>query len=115
MSAFWRKQVKTRQTISVVIIVLYLVITSAIGLFHNEGCFLGASNEDTTKGSSSGKSCPACKFSADFNSTEVNPGLLQLTAEAPIICQTKQLPTIPDHHEWAYSILLRAPPSTSIS
>lgn len=115
MSAFWRKQVKARQSISVVVIVLYLMIISAIGLFHNEGCLFGASNEDTTKGSSSGKSCPACKFSADFNSTEVNHGLLQLTAEAPIICQTKQLPTIPDHHEWAYSILLRAPPSTSIS
>ena len=106
---------KTRQTISIVVIVLYLVITSAIGLFHNEGCLLGELNEDTTKGLSSCESCPACMFSAGFNSTEVDHESPLLDAENPVICQPVGHFTFVDHHEWAYSILLRAPPSTSIS
>jgi hypothetical protein len=107
--------VKTHQTISVVVIVLYLVITSAIGLFHNEGCLLGASNEDTTKGLSSGESCPACMFSVSFNSSKVDHELSLLDVENPIICQPEWHFTVIDHHEWSYSILLRAPPTTSIS
>ena len=106
---------KIRQTALVVVAVLYLIVTSAIGLLHNEGCVLGTLNEDTTKGLSSGEPCPACMFSAGLNSTEANHGLLQLTTEAPVICQSTQHFTIPDHHEWSYSILLRAPPLTSTS
>lgn len=106
---------KIRQTTLVVVAVLYLIVTSAIGLFHSDDCLLGALNENTTKGLSSGEPCPACMFSAGFNSTEANHGLLQLTTEAPVICQPTQIFVIPDHHEWSYSILLRAPPLTSTS
>ena len=41
---------KKRQTISVLIVFFYLIITSAIGLFHDDECIFGPSNEDTTKG-----------------------------------------------------------------
>jgi len=106
---------KIRQTTLVVIAVLYLIVTSVIGLFHSDDCLLGALNEGTTNVPSSGEHCLACIFSADFNSTEANHGLLQLTTEAPVICQPTRHFTVVIHHEWAYSILLRAPPLTSTS
>jgi hypothetical protein len=107
--------VKARQATLIVVLAFCLFISFAIGLFHGDGCLLGALNEDTTKGLSSHESCPACMFSAGFNSTEANHGLLQLTTEPLAICQPKLHFTIPDHHEWAYSILLRAPPLISTS
>lgn len=106
---------KIRQTTLVVVAVLYLIVTSAIGLLHSDDCLLGALNVRTTNVLSSGEHCLACMFSAGSNSTEANHGLLQLTTEAPVICQPIQHFTIPDHHEWSYSILLRAPPLTSSS
>ena len=106
---------KLRQTISVLLIVLYLIITSAIGLLHNEGCIFGTIKAGTEDTQSSHDWCLACKFSADFNSTEATHGLQQLAIEVPVICQPKQHFTIPDHHEWSYSILLRAPPLTFTS
>ena len=115
MSVFWKKQLKIRQAASVVVVVFYLIITSTVSLFHNEGCVLGTIRAGTADVLSSNEPCPACMFSAGFNSTEANHGLPQLTTEAPVICQPTQHFTIPDHHEWSYSILLRAPPLTSTS
>ena len=106
---------KFRQTISAVVIVLYLIVTSAIGLFHNEGCVLGAEHAGTTNVLSCNEPCPACMFSAGFNSTKADYGLLPICAKSPVICQAVQHFTVVDHDEWAYSILLRAPPLTSTS
>lgn len=106
---------KIRQTTLVVVAVLYLIVTSAIGLLHSDDCLLSELNARTTNVLSSGEHCLACMFSADFNSTEANHGLLQPTTESPVICQPTQNFIIPDHHEWSYSILLRAPPLTSTS
>lgn len=106
---------KSKQSTSIVVLVFCLIVSSAIGLFHSDDCLFGALNEGTTNVRSSGEHCLACIFSADFNSTEANHGLPQLTTEAPVICQPTQYFTIPDHHEWSYSILLRAPPLTSTS
>ena len=106
---------KTRQTISIVVVVLYLIITSAIGLFHDDDCLFGELKEDTTKGLSSCESCPACMFSAGFNSTEIDHELPLLNVENPVICQPEWHFTFVDHHEWSYSILLRAPPLISTS
>ena len=106
---------KIRQTTLVVVAVLYLIVSSAIGLFHSDDCLRGALNEGTTNVPSSSEHCLACIFSADFKSSEANHELPLLTTEAPVICQPTQHFTIPDHHEWSYSILLRAPPLTSTS
>ena len=104
-----------RQAISVLVVVLYLIITSSIGLLHNEGCAFGATKSGTEDTHSSTEACPACKFSAGFNSVEEDDGLLLLDAESPAICQPVWHFTVVDHHEWAYSIFLRAPPLTSTS
>ncbi len=106
---------KIRQTTLVVVAVLYLIVTSVIGLFHSDDCLLGALNEGTTNVPSSSEHCLACIFSADFKSSEANHELPLLDAENPVICQPARHFTVVDHHEWAYSILLRAPPLTSTS
>jgi len=112
---FLEKQMKSRKKTLVLVTVLYLIITSAIGLCHSDDCLLSALNEGKTNVPSSSEHCLACIFSAGFNSTEANHGLLQLTIEGPVIYQPTRHSTIPDHHEWAYSILLRGPPLASTS
>ena len=115
MSAFWKKQMKTRQTISVVVVVLYLIVTSAISLFHNEDCPFGTAKTNRTNVLYSNEPCPGCKFSAGFNSTEIDYDPALVGAEKPLICQPSQHLAINVRHEWAYSILLRGPPLTPIS
>lgn len=106
---------KTRQATSIAVLVFYMIITSAIGLFHNENCALSTIRAGTADALSSKEPCPACMFSASFNSAEVDHELPLLDAENPVICQPARHFTVLDHHEWFYSILLRAPPLTSTS
>lgn len=115
MPAFWKKQMKSRQKTLVLVTVLYLIITSAIGLCHSDDCLLSALNEGKTNIPSSSEHCLACMFSAGFNSTEADHELPLLDVENPVICQPEWHFTFVDHHEWSYSILLRAPPLISTS
>jgi hypothetical protein len=112
-TAFWRKQVKTRQATSIVVLVSCLIVSSASGLFHSDECFLGALNKGKTNSSSSSEHCPACIFTAGFKSIEADYGLPLLGVTSPIACETIPRFTVVNHHQWSYSILLRAPPSTS--
>jgi len=106
---------KIRQTTLVVVTVLHLIATSAIGLFHGHDCLLGESNGGTTNVLSSGEHCLACMFTAGFNSTEVDHGSTLVSVEKLFICQSPPYLTFVDHREWSYSILLRGPPLSSTS
>jgi len=111
MPVFSKKKGKIHQTVSVVIVVVYLIITCATELFHKECCLLDAVNAGATNVLFCNKPCPACMFSAGFNSTEADYGLVLVGVENRVIFQPLQYFTILNHQEWACSIFLRAPPS----
>jgi hypothetical protein len=111
MPVFSRKKGKIHQTVSVAIVVVYLIITCATELFHKECCLLDAVNAGATNVLSCNGPCPACMFSAGFNSTEADYGSVLVGVEHRVIFQSLQHFTIVNHHEWACSIFLRAPPS----
>jgi len=115
MSAFWRKQMKTRQATSIIVMLSCLIISSATCLFHSDDCVLSALNKGKTNVPTSSGHCLACIFTAGFKSIEADYGLPLLSVTSPIACQPIQHFTIANHHEWSYSILLRAPPLTSTS
>ena len=112
MPAFSRKKFKIRRVVLVAIVSVYVIATCATELFHKEDCHHDAVNAGRTGVLSCNEQCPACTFSAVYNSTEANYGLaLVVVAESRVIFQSLQPFTIVNHHEWAHSIVLRAPPS----
>lgn len=115
MFAFSKKQSRIHQATSVVVVVFYLIVIFAIGLLHNEGCVLDAIKTDTKNDLSSHEPCLVCMFSASFKSTEVDHGPVLPKIEPPVISQRLQHLTVVNHHERAYSFLLRAPPSAGTS
>jgi hypothetical protein len=112
---FWKKKMKARQVTSIIVLLFCLVISSTTCLFHDDDCLFGALNKGKKDVPSSSEHCLACMFSAGFNSTEADHELPLLDVENPVICQPEWHFTFVDHHEWSYSILLRAPPLISTS
>lgn len=115
ITAFSGKRMKARQATSIVVLIFCLIVSSAVCLFHDDDCLFSALNKGKTNVPSSSEHCLACMFSAGFNSTEADHELFLLVAENPVICQPEWHFTFVDHHEWSYSILLRAPPLISTS
>ena len=113
MLAFSRKKFKIRRVVLVAIVSVYVIATCATELFHKEDCHHDAVNAGRTGVLSCNEQCPACTFSAVYNSTEANYALALAVAESRAFFQSLQPFTIVNHHEWewAYSIVLRAPPS----
>ena len=90
--------------------IAYLVVACGASLFHTEECPL-----TTGKTAPSSDSCPACKFLAGANSTEVLPDSIP----APLAYQVASL-LAPDSsvitvRHWASSIVLRGPPSPPLT
>ena len=116
MYGFSKKHFKIYQTASVVIVVVYAIVTSAIDFFHSEDCHFGAANTDTKDVIFCTDPCPACKFLGNSNSTEVNSSSALVIVAIRVISQPlPRFTAVVNHNEWAYSISLRAPPSITIS
>ena len=94
---------------------VYLVVFTSIDLFHSENCMFGVEHAGTADATSCNEPCPACKFLADYNSIEANHGSILVSTESPLISQFLPQLTIVNHYEWACSVMLRAPPSITIS
>lgn len=106
---------RLRRTISFAIFAVYLSVTTFADLLHTENCVLGMQHTSTTNDMSSNNQCPACKFLAGHNSTEVSKSPALLEAERLFISQFLLHSEIVQCNEWSCSITPRAPPSTSIS
>jgi len=115
MSRSSKNQFKLHKTASLAIFAVYLIVSTSIELFHSEGCVFGVLHHGTTNGMSSNKPCPACMFLAGYNSTESNHSLTLVSTESPLISQFLPQLTVVNHDEWACSVMLRAPPSITIS
>jgi len=113
MSGFWKKQFRLHRTASVVLLAVYLLVTTSIDLFHNEACIFGAAQ--STDVISHNESCPACMFLAGNNSTGANYDSTLVNAECLLISQFLPRLIVVNHYEWPCSIAPRAPPSITIS
>ena len=115
MCGFSKKQARLHKIVSLLIIVVYLAITTSVDLFHTESCVFGIDHTSTGNGIFSYDTCPACTFLAGHNSTQVRNSPALLNAESPFISQFLPHSEVVHYDEWASSIISRAPPSTSIS
>jgi len=115
MYGFSKKRFKLYQTALVVIVVVHAIVTSAIDLFHNEDCQLGTVNTSSTDIIYCNNPCPACMFLACYNSTQDNYETVSVSTKDVFILQILPHVTAVNHNEWACSIILRAPPSITIS
>jgi len=98
------------RAIAVTAFVVYLVIACGANLFHTEECPL-----TTGKTAPSSDSCPACKFLAGANSTEVSPDSCPVTFAYQIaLLPAPSAQPITSRH-WASSIILRGPPSPTLA
>ena len=115
MSGFSKKRFRLHRTASPAILVVYLIVTTSIDLFHSENCVLGVPHSDTTDVVSTNDICPACMFLAGHSSPGANYGPALVIIEDILISQFLYHLTVVRHNEWAYSIVSRAPPSITIS
>jgi len=115
MSGSSKKQFRLHRTASMLVIALYLIITTSIELFHSEDCVFGSVQPGTTNAISRNDSCPACMFLVGYNSTETNHCPTLVNPESLLISQFLPQLTVVNNDEWACSIMLRAPPSITIS
>ena len=111
MSQLHRSTNGRHKVIAVSVFCMYLVIACGVNLFHTEDCPL-----TTGKTAPSSESCPACKFLAGANATEV----LYDSGPAVMECRAVAAPT-PDSFGTVSApclgsiIVLRGPPLESLS
>ena len=115
MLSFSKKGFRFHKTLTTVILAVYLFLTTSVDLFHNEVCMFGAMQPVNTDVLSHNDPCPACKFLAGHNSTEVGQDSILGGIEFTDISQFIPFLTILNHDEWSCSIISRAPPLFSIS
>jgi hypothetical protein len=115
MSSFLKNQIKSHKTTSTVVLAVYLIVTTSVDLFHSEHCTGGVVYPSTTEVLFHEDECPACMFSAVLNSTITHYGPIVVSTEYLYTSQFIPQLVVIDHDEWHHSIILRAPPSITIS
>ena len=115
MYAFTRKQANDYRTLAVGIALMYIAITSTVSLMHSDDCpFSGrADARDTSFPSEDG--CPACKFMAGSDSGEAPCDAAPLVSEVLLTVESATDSIVVISSCCAGSIVLRAPPSFSLS
>ena len=100
---------------AIAIFAVYLFITASVDLFHTEDYMFGDRHSGTDHSIYSNAPCPACAFLAGYHSMGVNYAPVLLNAELFFTSQSLPPLTVICCHEWASSIISRAPPSFSLS
>jgi hypothetical protein len=115
MFGFSKKHLKICRAMSVVVVVIYAFMTSAIDLFHNDEFLFGMVHTDTSGNIFHNDTCPACKFLDSSNSTEADFSPYLVITTTQVISQPLPHLTVINNDEWSCSITSRAPPSNTIS
>lgn len=115
MCGFSKKQFSVHKKISFAVVVVYMLITFTIELFHNEEFQSSSTNPNRNGPISDNDECPACKFLAGHKSTGSDYSPVLARAESLLSSQLPPIQTIYLCDEWASSIISRAPPSTAVS
>ena len=110
MACLSKKKVRVHQAASVAIFAVYLFITVSVDLFHTEEYEFYDRHSSAAHSIYSNAPCPACAFLAGHHSMGVSYAPALLNAE--LLCASQSLPPLAVIccHEWAYSIISRAPP-----
>jgi hypothetical protein len=115
MCGFSRDGSTIHKTRAIAVVILYVLVVSAVDLFHDDECTLAPSGTAPADLISSSYQCPACMFLAGHSSTGVGYGPALSMAERLIIPQFSPRVTFVLNNEWGHSIISRAPPSAVIS
>lgn len=115
MYTFVRKQAGSFHTLAVSVAVVYLAITSLVPLLHSDDCPNAPGADAGSRSTSLGNPCPACKFLAGSNSTEVQYDTGPLLAESQVPPESTQDSGVVLANQCEGSIILRAPPVPSPS
>jgi hypothetical protein len=110
MADFSKKRVSLHQAASVAIFAVYLLITTSVDLFHTEEHDFYDRHSGMPNRIYSNAPCPACAFLAGHHSMGVDYAPALLNAEFLFALQSLPPLTVICRHEWASSIVSRAPP-----
>jgi hypothetical protein len=115
MYVFTRRQAGRYRALAVSVALIYLAITSMIPLMHSDDCaFSGRSDARSTSFPSEGP-CPACKFLAGSNSVELPYDVAPVLAQAYFTAESAPEATVFIANLCTGSIILRAPPTSSLT
>ena len=115
MAGLWKKRVRLHKAASFAIFAVYLAIAASVDLFHTEEYMFGDPHSDAAKSIYSNAPCPACAFLAGHHAMGVDYAPALLNAEFSYASQSLPPLAVICCHEWACSIVSRAPPSFSLS
>jgi len=108
------RQGSTHAALVVGITSVYLAITSTVSLFHTEDCREAHRRGQTSSSSPSSSPCPACKFLGGSNSTAAHDDPPPIVIESPTTSEVVQHSVVVVASPCTGSILLRAPPASSL-
>jgi hypothetical protein len=115
MYALAHKQRNTYKALTVGITLVYVVITLAVPLLHKDDCPAAPGSKSPGSSLPSSAPCPACKFLAGANATQVH------CDSTPVLTQSQTLPEVTRDSQvviaspCAGSIVLRGPPVAPLS
>jgi len=115
MCDYYKEEFRIRRLGSMAIVLAYFFVSVAVDLFHNEACEFGEPCGEAAKTIAHNDPCPACMFKASSNTTGPVCQLVPAVIQANVVCQPVVLSISPSRVQWIYSIVLRAPPSVTIS
>ena len=115
MRAFSKNSFVIHKVTSVAVVLLYVFVVSPVSLFHDDGCELTPRDVAHKDVISRNDQCPACALLTGHSSTGANHGPALVRGGFLLASQFLAPVTVLQHNEWAYSIISRAPPSTTIS
>ena len=115
MCGFSRDGSTMHKTRAIAVVILYVLVVSAVDLFHDDECTLAPSGTAPADLISSSYQCPACMFLPGHSSTGFGYGPALFIAECLFISQSPPCATVVLNNEWGHSIISRAPPSATIS
>ena len=110
-----KNRFKVHRAASISVFALYLFGALAVNLFHRHGCGLTRSDPSGNGATSCDDQCRACKFLAGHSTTAATYGPALISSECTPLSQTGPGSAFLQCDEWAYSIIGRSPPSTTIS
>ena len=70
---------------SLALVVAYLTVAVAIELFHDEHCHFARTKAPAANAACHNELCPACMFSAGFNSTEEEYAPVLVDADSIVV------------------------------
>jgi hypothetical protein len=113
MYVLTHKREKTYKTLVFGSVAVYVLITCAVPLLHNDDCPATHANRQAPL--QSDRPCPACNFLSGAHATQIHcdltPGLTASVMPPASICESLVILASP----CAGSIYLRAPPHTPLS